>query len=53
MFMMKGLRDYKLIYNGILIEVLESLGTMPLPPYITEYLEEQDRYQTVYAVKPW
>ncbi len=48
----EGLRDYKLIYNGILIEVLESLGTMPLPPYITEYLEEQDRYQTVYAVNP-
>jgi S-adenosylmethionine:tRNA ribosyltransferase-isomerase len=48
----EGLRDYKLHYEGILIEVLEALGTMPLPPYITEYLEEQDRYQTVYAVHP-
>lgn len=48
----EGLRDYKLIYEGILIEVLEQLGTMPLPPYITEYLEEQDRYQTVYAEHP-
>ncbi len=48
----EGLRDYKLIYNGILIEVLERLGTMPLPPYITERLEEQDRYQTVYATHP-
>jgi S-adenosylmethionine:tRNA ribosyltransferase-isomerase len=47
-----GLRDYKLIYNGLLIEVLEKLGTMPLPPYITEYLKEQDRYQTVYAAHP-
>jgi S-adenosylmethionine:tRNA ribosyltransferase-isomerase len=47
-----GLRDYKLIYDGILIEVLEKLGTMPLPPYITEYLKEQDRYQTVYADTP-
>lgn len=44
-----GLRDFKLIYDGLLIEVLENLGTMPLPPYITEYLKEQDRYQTVYA----
>ncbi len=48
----EGLRDYKLIYEGILIEVLEQLGTMPLPPYITEYLEEQNRYQTVYAEHP-
>ncbi len=48
----EGLRDYKLHYEGILIEVLEKLGTMPLPPYITEKLEEQDRYQTVYATNP-
>ncbi|MCD4827172.1 MAG: tRNA preQ1(34) S-adenosylmethionine ribosyltransferase-isomerase QueA [Acholeplasmataceae bacterium] len=47
-----GLRDFKLSYEGILIEVLEKLGTMPLPPYITEYLKEQDRYQTVYAESP-
>ena len=48
----EGLRDYKLHYEGILIEVLEKLGTMPLPPYITEKLLEQDRYQTVYAANP-
>lgn len=47
-----GLRDYQLSYQGILIEVLEKLGTMPLPPYITEHLEEQNRYQTVYAMHP-
>ena len=38
-----------LIYEGILMEVLEKLGTMPLPPYIHEELKEQGRYQTVYA----
>ena len=36
-------------YDGIFYEVLEELGEMPLPPYIRERLEEQDRYQTVYA----
>jgi S-adenosylmethionine:tRNA ribosyltransferase-isomerase len=45
----EGIRRFKLEYEGILIEKLEKLGTMPLPPYITEQLEEQDRYQTVYA----
>ncbi len=45
----EGLRIFKLHYEGILIEKLEQLGTMPLPPYITERLEEQGRYQTVYA----
>lgn len=44
-----GIAHIKLIYEGILMEILESLGTMPLPPYIHEQLEEQDRYQTVYA----
>lgn len=39
----------KLIYDGILMEILESLGTMPLPPYIHESLSDQSRYQTVYA----
>ncbi|MCY7042286.1 tRNA preQ1(34) S-adenosylmethionine ribosyltransferase-isomerase QueA, partial [Streptococcus vestibularis] len=34
---------------GIFLEVLESLGEMPLPPYIHEKLEDRDRYQTVYA----
>lgn len=44
-----GITHVELIYNGILMEVLEHLGTMPLPPYIHEKLENQDRYQTVYA----
>lgn len=44
-----GIRRYELIYNGILLEILEELGTMPLPPYIHEQLEEQSRYNTVYA----
>lgn len=44
-----GIRRYKFIYNGILLEILDKLGEMPLPPYITKKLEEKDRYQTVYA----
>ena len=48
----EGIRRFKLDYEGILIEKLEKLGTMPLPPYITEQLNEQDRYQTVYAKHP-
>lgn len=36
-------------YEGIFLEVLESLGEMPLPPYIHEKLEDRERYQTVYA----
>ncbi|MDI6451966.1 tRNA preQ1(34) S-adenosylmethionine ribosyltransferase-isomerase QueA [Mariniplasma sp. M4Ah] len=45
----EGLRVFKMHYSGLFIEILEQLGTMPLPPYITEKLEEKDRYQTVYA----
>ena len=45
----EGIRHFKLIYDGILLEILEELGTMPLPPYIHEKLEDQSRYQTVYA----
>lgn len=45
----EGIVHVKLIYNGILMEILESLGTMPLPPYIHESLSDQSRYQTVYA----
>ena len=45
----EGIRHFKLIYNGILLEILEELGTMPLPPYIHEKLKDQNRYQTVYA----
>lgn len=45
----EGIRHFELMYNGILMEILEELGTMPLPPYIHEKLEDQSRYQTVYA----
>lgn len=45
----EGIREFSLIYYGVLLEILEQLGTMPLPPYITEALEDQGRYQTVYA----
>ena len=44
-----GICHIKLLYDGILMEILEKLGTMPLPPYIHEKLEDQSRYQTVYA----
>ena len=45
----EGITRVKLIYNGILMEILDELGSMPLPPYIHEKLEDNDRYQTVYA----
>ncbi len=45
----EGIRHMELIYEGILYEILDKLGTMPLPPYIHEKLEDQNRYQTVYA----
>lgn len=48
----EGIRHYRMHYQGIFIEILEQLGTMPLPPYITEQLAEKDRYQTVYAKDP-
>lgn len=44
-----GIRKYKFKYGGIFLEILDRLGEMPLPPYITEKLKEKDRYQTVYA----
>lgn len=44
-----GIVHVTLIYKGILLEILDKLGTMPLPPYIHEKLEDQSRYQTVYA----
>jgi len=44
-----GGRILKFFYDGIFYEVLDQLGTMPLPPYIHEQLEDQGRYQTVYA----
>ena len=45
----EGIRHFTLIYDGILYEILDKLGSMPLPPYIREKLEDKDRYQTVYA----
>lgn len=45
----EGIRFMKFSYHGILYEILDQLGEMPLPPYIHEKLKEKDRYQTVYA----
>ena len=44
-----GNRVVEFHYEGIFLEVLESLGKMPLPPYIKEELQDQERYQTVYS----
>ena len=44
-----GNRIVEFFYQGIFLEVLESLGKMPLPPYIKEELQDQERYQTVYS----
>ncbi len=45
----EGLCEFELIYDGVLYELLDKLGTMPLPPYIHKQLADQSRYQTVYA----
>ena len=45
----EGGRRFKFDYDGVFYEILDELGTMPLPPYIREQLDDQDRYQTVYA----
>ena len=45
----EGIRIFEMIYDGIFYEILDQLGTMPLPPYIKEKLEDKNRYQTVYA----
>ena len=45
----EGSRLVKFYYEGIFEEVLDELGNMPLPPYITERLEERERYQPVYS----
>ena len=45
----EGIRVFEASYEGIFYELLDKLGTMPLPPYIHEKLEDKDRYQTVYA----
>ena len=44
-----GNRIVEFFYEGIFLEVLERLGKMPLPPYIKEELQNQERYQTVYS----
>ncbi|TWT26246.1 tRNA preQ1(34) S-adenosylmethionine ribosyltransferase-isomerase QueA [Planomicrobium sp. CPCC 101110] len=44
-----GGRHFRMIYDGIFYEILDALGEMPLPPYIREKLDDQDRYQTVFA----
>ena len=45
----EGNRLVKFEYEGIFEEILDQLGQMPLPPYITHQLEDKNRYQTVYA----
>ncbi len=45
----EGNRLVRFTYDGIFEEVLDELGQMPLPPYITHKLEDKNRYQTVYA----
>ncbi len=45
----EGNRLIRFTYDGIFEEVLDELGQMPLPPYITHQLEDKNRYQTVYA----
>src|SRR5699024_8020304 len=44
-----GGRIIEFSYDGIFFEILASFSEMPLPPYITEKLDDPDRYQTVYA----
>jgi S-adenosylmethionine:tRNA ribosyltransferase-isomerase len=48
----QGVCEFELIYDGILVEILDKLGEMPLPPYIHEKLLDKSRYQTVYAKNP-
>ncbi|MCG8540721.1 MAG: tRNA preQ1(34) S-adenosylmethionine ribosyltransferase-isomerase QueA [Clostridia bacterium] len=45
----EGTRIIEFCYEGIFEEVLDRLGNMPLPPYITEKLENKERYQTIYS----
>ena len=45
-----GKRAVRFHYQGIFLEILEQLGKMPLPPYITHQLKDKNRYQTVYAL---
>ncbi len=45
----EGIREFKIEYEGILLEVLESIGHTPLPPYIKKQLDDDSRYQNVYS----
>ena len=45
----EGNRLVQFTFDGIFEEILDQLGQMPLPPYITHQLEDKDRYNTVYA----
>ena len=47
-----GNRFIRFHYGGIFLEILDKLGTMPLPPYIKEKLDDPERYQTVYSKTP-
>ena len=47
----EGIRRLELFYEGILFEILDKLGQMPLPPYIHTQCKDNSRYQTVYAKK--
>ena len=44
-----GIRYFRMIYDGIFMEILDKLGEVPLPPYIREKLQDPERYQTVYS----
>ncbi len=45
----EGMRRIEFEYDGVFEELLQTLGTMPLPPYIKQRLDDQERYQTVYS----
>ena len=47
-----GNRLIRFHYDGIFLEILDKLGSMPLPPYIKEKLDDPERYQTVYSKTP-
>lgn len=48
----EGSRHVKFEFDGIFEEILDELGSMPLPPYITEKLDDKERYQTVFSKEP-
>ena len=45
----EGIRIFRMHYEGLLLEILEEIGTMPTPPYIHEKLKDNERYNNVYA----